>query len=126
MFIEAGVVDNSNGQRRHGCVSSQQDMPAEASDVESYDLYYWPMIPGRGEFVRLVLEEAGVPYRDVARHVAAQANAVFVPFQSMLDQACRTTQPALLTPDGVHPTLGGCHLLANAWVDAVSRTPLWG
>jgi glutathione S-transferase len=35
--------------------------------TDSYEIYYWPMIPGRGEFVRLVLEEAGVPYRDVAR-----------------------------------------------------------
>jgi len=33
----------------------------------SYELYYWPQIPGRGEFVRLALEEAGVRYRDVAR-----------------------------------------------------------
>ena len=33
----------------------------------SYELYYWPTIPGRGEFVRLALEEAGVPYVDVAR-----------------------------------------------------------
>jgi glutathione S-transferase len=32
-----------------------------------YELYYWPMIPGRGEFVRLVLEEAGASYVDVAR-----------------------------------------------------------
>jgi glutathione S-transferase len=32
-----------------------------------YELYYWPEIPGRGEFVRLVLEDAGVPYVDVAR-----------------------------------------------------------
>jgi glutathione S-transferase len=32
-----------------------------------YELYYWPNIPGRGEFVRLVLEEAGAPYRDVGR-----------------------------------------------------------
>jgi glutathione S-transferase len=32
-----------------------------------YELYYWPSIPGRGEFVRLVLEEAGVPYVDVGR-----------------------------------------------------------
>jgi glutathione S-transferase len=31
-----------------------------------YELYYWPGIQGRGEFVRLALEEAGVPYRDVA------------------------------------------------------------
>jgi glutathione S-transferase len=33
----------------------------------SYRLYYWPGIPGRGEFVRLALEEAGVSYLDVAR-----------------------------------------------------------
>ncbi|MEL6349565.1 MAG: glutathione S-transferase family protein [Myxococcota bacterium] len=30
-------------------------------------LYYWPGLPGRGEYVRLVLEEAGVDYVDVAR-----------------------------------------------------------
>jgi len=30
-----------------------------------YSLYYWPGLPGRGEFVRLVLEQAGVPYHDV-------------------------------------------------------------
>jgi len=33
----------------------------------TYELYYWPMIQGRGEFVRLALEEAGVEYIDVAR-----------------------------------------------------------
>ncbi|HEY0329966.1 MAG TPA: glutathione S-transferase [Rhodopseudomonas sp.] len=32
-----------------------------------YDLYYWPSIQGRGEYVRLALEEAGADYRDVAR-----------------------------------------------------------
>lgn len=32
-----------------------------------YELYYWPTIQGRGEFVRLVLEEAGAAYIDVAR-----------------------------------------------------------
>jgi len=32
-----------------------------------YELYYWPTIQGRGEFVRLALEEAGCGYFDVAR-----------------------------------------------------------
>ncbi|MGD9924491.1 MAG: glutathione S-transferase [Pseudorhodoplanes sp.] len=32
-----------------------------------YELYYWPQIQGRGEFVRLALEEAGADYVDVAR-----------------------------------------------------------
>ncbi|MDB5397142.1 MAG: putative glutathione S-transferase subunit [Rhodospirillales bacterium] len=33
----------------------------------TYELYYWPGIQGRGEFVRLALEEAGADYADVAR-----------------------------------------------------------
>jgi glutathione S-transferase len=32
-----------------------------------YELYYWPMIQGRGEFVRLALEDAAAEYIDVAR-----------------------------------------------------------
>ena len=32
-----------------------------------YELYYWPMIQGRGEYVRLALEEAGANYADIAR-----------------------------------------------------------
>jgi glutathione S-transferase len=32
-----------------------------------YELYYWPEIQGRGEFVRLALEEGGAGYVDVAR-----------------------------------------------------------
>jgi glutathione S-transferase len=32
-----------------------------------YELYYWPSIQGRGEYVRLALEEAGADYDDVAR-----------------------------------------------------------
>jgi glutathione S-transferase len=32
-----------------------------------YELFYWPTIPGRGEFVRLALEQAGADYVDVAR-----------------------------------------------------------
>jgi glutathione S-transferase len=32
-----------------------------------FKLYYWPTIPGRGEFVRLVLEDVGADYIDVVR-----------------------------------------------------------
>ena len=39
----------------------------------SYDLWYWPSIQGRGEFVRLALEAKGIPYRDRARADGADA-----------------------------------------------------
>ncbi len=32
-----------------------------------YELYYWPTIQGRGEFIRLALEECGADYVDIAR-----------------------------------------------------------
>ena len=32
-----------------------------------YELYYWPSIQGRGEFIRLALEDAGAQYVDIAR-----------------------------------------------------------
>ena len=41
-----------------------------------YQLYYWPVLPGRGEFVRLVFEVAGAPYQDVARGPAEEGGGV--------------------------------------------------
>jgi len=44
----------------------------------AYELYYWPSIQGRGEFVRLALEEAGAEYIDVARvHGAGALTALW-------------------------------------------------
>ncbi|AVY65921.1 glutathione S-transferase [Xanthomonas translucens] len=42
-----------------------------------YELYYWTGIQGRGEFVRLALEDAGAAYRDVARE---EGDAALQPF----------------------------------------------
>lgn len=53
-----------------------------------YDLWYWPTIQGRGEFVRLPMEAAGIDYRDCARmegveamqrYLARQPRAPFAP-----------------------------------------------
>jgi len=44
-----------------------------------YELYYWPSIQGRGEFIRLALEDAGADYVDVAR----KKNGVEVMFKAM-------------------------------------------
>jgi glutathione S-transferase len=41
-----------------------------------YELFYWPGIQGRGEFVRLAFEDAGVPYDDVARRPASEGGGV--------------------------------------------------
>lgn len=39
----------------------------------AYDLWYWPGAPGRGEFVRVALEAAGIDYVDRVRQEGVQA-----------------------------------------------------
>jgi len=41
-----------------------------------YELYYWPTIQGRGEFVRLLLEDAGADYIDVVRKPESEGGGV--------------------------------------------------
>lgn len=40
---------------------------SQSNAHEKYELHYWPTIQGRGEFVRLALEHAGIAYEDIAR-----------------------------------------------------------
>src|ERR1700728_3251680 len=57
-----------------------------------YELYYWSGIQGRGEFVRLLLEEAGADYVDVARGPGGDAAMM-----QLLDGAA-TARPAFAPP----------------------------
>jgi glutathione S-transferase len=50
-----------------------------------YELYYWPEIQGRGEFVRLALEEAGADYVDVARKGSGEDRMVALMSNSRIE-----------------------------------------
>jgi glutathione S-transferase len=59
-----------------------------------YELYYWPTIQGRGEFVRLALEEAGTDYVDVARRAGKRG----VPAMMQLIDGQRIKRPPFAPP----------------------------
>jgi glutathione S-transferase len=59
-----------------------------------YELYYWPTIQGRGEFVRLALEEAGADYVDVARKPGKSSMAAM----KRLLEGKRTARPPYAPP----------------------------
>src|SRR5438105_6521960 len=59
-------VIKRRSRRGRPCERSQGEQALEEGRM-AYQLYYWPGIQGRGEFVRLALEEAGAEYVDVAR-----------------------------------------------------------
>tara|TARA_R110001592_G_scaffold199852_1_gene448499 strand:- start:488 stop:1243 length:756 start_codon:yes stop_codon:yes gene_type:complete len=54
--------------------------------------------------------------REVAKEVAQAAGAMWVPFQTMFDEAIAAgTKPEYWAADGVHPTLAGHTLMAQTW-----------
>ena len=77
-------------------------MPANTpinTENAEYRLYYWPMIQGRGEFVRLVLEDAGAAYTDVARLPEEEGGGVaslraFMERDDLRDAGLRPADPA--------------------------------
>lgn len=46
---------------------SQPEAKRQKTDDGEYELIYWPGIPGRGEFIRLLFEDSGTPYKDTGK-----------------------------------------------------------
>src|SRR6202035_4278057 len=67
-----------------------------------YELYYWPTIQGRGEFVRLALEEAGSDYVDVARKGSGEDRMIALMSKSRIE----TPPFAPPFPRGRNPRIG--------------------
>jgi glutathione S-transferase len=66
-----------------------------AESTPTYELFYWPGIQGRGEFVRLVFEEAGLPYVDVVRQPQNLGGGVPALVKLLADD---TTMPPFAPP----------------------------
>jgi lysophospholipase L1-like esterase len=58
-------------------------------------------------------------YQKAAKDISIQFGAVYVPFQKIFDEAQKKAPGAYWTSDGVHPTLAGAQLMAQAWLTAV-------
>ena len=102
----------------------------------TYELHYWPGIQGRGEFVRLALEEAGADYVDVARHPAGEGGGERALMRKLAELAPPPYAPPVLVAGDLVLAqtanilffLGGRHGLAPAdeagrlWVHQLQLT----
>lgn len=61
-------------------------------------------------------------YRAISRDLATKYDAVFVPFQSVFDQALLRAPAEYWAADGVHPSIAGAQLMADAWVKGFQRS----
>lgn len=58
-------------------------------------------------------------YRAAAKKISIQSGAIFVPFKIIFDEASKKAPPQYWAADGVHPTMAGAYLMAQAWLKAV-------
>lgn len=58
-------------------------------------------------------------YRVAAKEIAAKYDATFIPYQAIFDKAQKSAPGAYWTGDGVHPSVAGAALMAEAWVETV-------
>lgn len=58
-------------------------------------------------------------YRAAAQRVAEKHQAVFIPLQTIFDEATKYAPPEHWAGDGVHPTAAGASLMAHFWLKAV-------
>ncbi len=58
-------------------------------------------------------------YQAAAKKIATEFDTVWVPFQKVFDEAVKHAPPTYWTRDGVHPSMAGAQLMAEAWLKAV-------
>lgn len=58
-------------------------------------------------------------YRQTAQEIANEYQAAFIPYQRVFDEAARSVSPGYWTTDGVHTTLAGAQLMAEAWLNVI-------
>ena len=58
-------------------------------------------------------------YREAAQEIAKGNQAIFIPFQSMFDEAIKYAEPNHWAGDGVHPSANVASLKAHFWLEAV-------
>lgn len=63
-------------------------------------------------------------YQEAAQRIAEDYKAVYIYLQKIFDDALNLAPVTYWSPDGVHPTIAGAHLMKKAWMNAFAK--LWG
>lgn len=59
--------------------------------------------------------------QEISARLAQDYKAIFVPLQNRFNEAAKSAPPHYFVHDGVHPTWVGHKLIADAWIEEVSK-----
>lgn len=60
-------------------------------------------------------------YRQAAKEIAGEFGAVFIPLQAIFNKALEVAPGSYWTIDGVHPSVAGEGLIAQAWLETLKK-----
>ena len=78
-----------------------------------------PFIIQGGTALDNTWESGFAPYRNAAKKIASDNGLIFVPLQSVFNEALKHAPAVYWGNDGVHPSMAGAQLMAQAWLKAV-------
>ena len=58
-------------------------------------------------------------YQKSAAKLSKEFDTIWVPFQKVFNEAVKVAPAVFWTEDGVHPSMAGCQLMAEAWLKVV-------
>jgi len=61
-------------------------------------------------------------YQSACRRISDKYNAIWVPYQSVFDEALKVAPTSYWCPDGVHPSMAGNYIMAKAWLSAFTSS----
>lgn len=109
-----GTVDDYRSNFRKLLEDIKKDLPGTkliigepfaVKGVKSVDDTWYPAFDG---------------YRKISKELAAEFGAVFIPYQTVFDEALKVAPGNYWTTDGVHPTIAGTSLMSHAWLKAIA------
>lgn len=59
------------------------------------------------------------PLQEQTRLIAERNGAIFIPLQERFERLCRVREASYWVWDGIHPTVSGHQVIADAWMEAV-------
>lgn len=77
-----------------------------------------PFAVAGGSAITTEWDKHFTPYRKHARDIAAEYKATLIPTHTLFQDALKKAPVSYWCPDGVHPSMAGGHLMAEAWLDA--------
>jgi lysophospholipase L1-like esterase len=60
-------------------------------------------------------------YRMAAKSISEDFGAVFIPYHRIFEEALKSAPASYWCPDGVHPSLAGAYLMAQAWLEGFGK-----